>query len=80
MKIKSIGQKGQTAIEYVLMLLVVSSIVSSLLVYVKKRYLGDPTKCELPANRKLFLCKINAIVGQTNYGGSKRLQYFPFKK
>jgi hypothetical protein len=74
------NQKGQTAIEYVLMLLVISSIVSSLLVYVKKRYLGDATRCEAPANRKLFLCRINALVGTVNYGGNKRFQYFPFKK
>lgn len=72
-------EKGQSIVEYILMLLVVTSLVSSLLVYVKKRYLGDPTKCETAANKGLFLCKINAIVKPSG-GGTRNFQYFPFKK
>lgn len=70
--------KGQTAIEYVLLLLVMVSIISSLLVYVRNKYLGDPEKCNLPQNSKTILCKINSYVQPT--GGNKPYQYFPFKK
>lgn len=71
-------KKGQTAVEYILLLLVMVSIISSLLVYVKRRYLGDPEKCNLPQNRKTLLCKINSYVKPT--GGNKAFQYYPFKK
>lgn len=71
-------KKGQTAVEYILLLLVMVSIISSLLVYVRKRYLGDPTKCNLPQNKKTILCKINSYMEPT--GGNKPFQYFPFKK
>lgn len=72
------NQKGQTAVEYVLLLLVMVSIISSLLVYVRNKYLGDPEKCNLPQNSKTILCKINSYVTPT--GGNKPFQYFPFKK
>lgn len=72
------NKKGQTAIEYVLLLLVMVSIISSLLVYVRNKYLGDPEKCNLPQNRNTILCKINSYVKPT--GGNKPFQYFPFKK
>lgn len=72
------SQKGQTAVEYILLLLVMVSIISSLLVYVKNKYLGDPEKCQTPANRNTILCKINSYVKPT--GGNKPFQYFPFKK
>ena len=71
-------KKGQTAIEYILLLLVMVSIISSLLVYVRTRYLGDPEKCDLPQNRKTILCKFNSYVKPTK--GMKPFQYFPFKK
>lgn len=73
------GQKGQTAIEYVLMLLVMVSLISSFMVYIKRNYLGDLTKCNQAANRRTLLCKINSLISP-NLGGSKRLQYYPFKK
>ncbi|MEA9358321.1 hypothetical protein SHI21_18950 [Bacteriovorax sp. PP10] len=72
------NKKGQTAIEYVLLLLVMVSIISSLLVYVRNKYLGDPEKCNLAQNRNTILCKINSYVKPT--GGNKPFQYFPFKK
>ena len=69
---------GQTAVEYILLLLVMVSIITSLLVFVKRRYLGDPEKCDLPQNSKTLLCKFNSYVKPT--GGNKPFQYFPFKK
>ncbi len=72
------NKKGQTAIEYVLLLLVMVSIISSLLVYVRNKYLGDPEKCFQPQNKNTILCKINSYLKPT--GGNKPFQYFPFKK
>ena len=72
------NKKGQTAVEYILLLLVMVSIISSLLVYVRNKYLGDPEKCNLPQNRATLLCKIDSYVRPT--GGNKPFQYFPFKK
>jgi hypothetical protein len=78
-KKRSGGEKGQTIVEYILMLLVMTTLVSSILIYVKRRYLGDPERCQTPANRNLFLCKINLLVSPAG-GGGKSFQYFPFKK
>lgn len=72
------NKKGQTAVEYVLLLLVMVSIISSLLVYVRNKYLGDPEKCIQPQNRNTILCKINSYLKPT--GGNKPFQYYPFKK
>ena len=72
------NQKGQTAVEYMLMLAVMASIITSLLSYIRVHYLGDMTKCDSPANKKSLLCKINNIVAPQ--GGNKRFQYVPFKK
>lgn len=71
-------QKGQTAVEYLLLLLVMVSVITSLLGYIKIKYLGDAAKCDLAANRGKFLCKIDSFIHPT--GGSKRFQYYPFKK
>jgi hypothetical protein len=71
-------QKGQTAVEYILLLLVMVSIISSLLVFVKNKYLGNPEECDRPANKNTLLCKFNSYVRPT--GGSKPFQYYPFKK
>lgn len=73
------GQKGQTAVEYVLMLLVVASVISSFVIYIKRNYLGDVTKCDQAANRRTLLCRINYLIAP-NTGGIKPLQYYPFKK
>lgn len=72
------NNKGQSAVEYILLLVVMVSLITSLLSYVKRRYLGDATKCAQPANRNTLLCKIESYVRPT--GGSKPFQYFPFKK
>ena len=73
------GQKGQTIVEYILMLLVMVSIITSLLGYIRTKYLGDATKCDKPAFSKTLLCKINSIIQP--HGGEKKFQYYPnFKK
>ncbi|MBY0415565.1 MAG: hypothetical protein K2Q18_15435 [Bdellovibrionales bacterium] len=72
------NKKGQTAIEYLLLLLVMVSVITSLLVYMKKKYLGDIEKCNAPANKNTLLCKFASYVKPT--GGAKPYQYFPFKK
>ena len=69
---------GQTAVEYLLLLVVMATIISSLLVTIKTRYLGDPTKCDKPANAKTLLCKINNIIQPR--GSDKKFQFYPFKK
>nr|BDT28483.1 Flp family type IVb pilin [Bacteriovorax sp. HI3] len=72
------NQKGQTAVEYILLLVVVTAIVTSLFGYIKTRYLGNIDQCSNPSNKGKLLCKINSYVQPT--GGKKRYQYFPFKK
>lgn len=72
------NEKGQSAIEYILLLVVMVSIISSLLVYVRNKYLGNPEDCKGAANKVKILCKINSYLEPT--GGSKPFQYFPFKK
>ena len=71
-------QKGQTAVEYILLLLVMVSIITSLLMYIKNKYLGNPEQCNTPANRNTLLCKISSYVSPKDSG--KPFQYYPFKK
>lgn len=78
MKKGVLGQGGQSAIEYILLLMVMVTLITSILSYVKTKFLGDPTKCESAANSKTLLCKIESYVRPT--GGNKPFQYFPFKK
>lgn len=72
-----LDQSGQTAVEYILMLLVMVTIITSLLSYIKIKYLGDPAKCNLAANKDRILCKINSIFEPQ--GNDKKFQYFRFK-
>lgn len=78
MKEALIHEKGQTIIEYILLLLVMVTVITSLLSYIKTKYLGDATKCDKPANSKTLLCKINSIIEP--HGNEKKFQYYPFKK
>lgn len=70
--------KGQTVVEYLLMLVVMATIITSILATIKNKYLGDPTKCDKPANAKTLLCKVNNLIKPT--GEDKKFQYWPFKK
>lgn len=69
---------GQTVVEYLLMLVVMATIITSILANIKTKYLGDPTKCDKPAFSKTILCKINTLIKPT--GEEKKFQYWPFKK
>lgn len=73
-----LSQKGQTAVEYILLLLVMVSIITSLLSVIKNKYLGDPKACESTQNRAKILCKISSYLEPRD--GSKHFQYYPFKK
>ncbi len=81
MKCQKLGlhnQKGQTAVEYILLLMVMATLITSLLGFIKTRYLGSIDQCANPSNRGKLLCKINSYIMPS--GGNKRYQYFPFKK
>jgi Flp pilus assembly pilin Flp len=72
------GESGQTAVEYILMLCVMVSIIVSILGMIKTQYLGNPQACESAANKKKLLCKISSFL--TDSGGNKHFQYYPFRK
>lgn len=70
-------QSGQTVVEYILLLLVMVTIITSLLTYIKIHYLGDPAKCDKSPNNQTILCKINSLMEPK--GGDKKFQYYRFK-
>ncbi|GAB4022797.1 MAG: hypothetical protein Fur0010_26000 [Bdellovibrio sp.] len=51
------NQEGQTAVEYVLLLMVVVIIIFNVLGIVRERFLGDPENCDT-AGRKSIACII----------------------
>jgi Flp pilus assembly pilin Flp len=73
------NDKGQTAVEYILLLVVVASVITSLAAYMKNRFLGDSLQCDKPQNKAKLLCKINSFYEPRN-GQEKRFKYYPFKK
>lgn len=52
------NQKGQTAIEYVLLLMVVVVMIISVMGIVRERFLGDPENCD-GAGRQSIACIIS---------------------
>lgn len=70
-------QAGQTVVEYILLLLVMVTIITSLLTYIKNKYIGDITKCDKAPNNETMLCKINSLMEPA--GGSKKFQFYRFK-
>ena len=77
------NNRGQAAVEYILMVAVVAAMVTSIFGVVKRRFLGDISKCKppTPASRKMLTCKIDNIMDLGNIGGpGKPFQYYPFKK
>ena len=71
-------QGGQTVVEYILLLAVMASLITSTLSYIKNKYLGDSTKCDQSKYKSTLLCKVSAIITPAETG--KRFQYYPFKK
>ena len=72
------NQSGQTAVEYILMIAVMATLIVSLLGYIKNKYLGNALKCN-SSNSSGMLCKISSILMPDSSGG-RRFRYFPFKK
>ena len=54
------NQKGQTSVEYILMLVVVVTIITSVMGIVKRNLLGDGKDCS-GANSKAFYCQFKAL-------------------
>lgn len=77
--LRNLGEKGQTAIEYILMLAMVAALITSLTAYLKNRYLGNALECDKAQNRGKLLCTINSFMQPKN-GTEKRFKYYPFKK
>lgn len=69
-----LGQKGQTAVEYILLLVVVVAIVTSFLSYMKTRYLGDVSKCAT-SSKGTLLCQVFRAVSPGEAGGEGRDQF-----
>jgi len=80
-KVFALNESGQTMVEYLLLLVVMATIISSIMITMKNKYLGDisdPKKCESGPQSKTMLCKINHILQPIP--GNKKFEYFPFKK
>lgn len=72
------NEKGQSAVEYLLLLVVMATVITSLLANMKNKYLGDATKCDNSANSRKLLCIINRYISPSD--SEKKFQRFPFKK
>ncbi len=72
------NQRGQTAVEYIFLLAVVVTIITSLLSVIKSKYLGDMSNCT-GANSQKFLCKINNLM-MSNEDQGRRFKYYQFRK
>ncbi|MCO4794786.1 MAG: class III signal peptide-containing protein [Bacteriovoracaceae bacterium] len=78
MKSKSIpfelSDKGQTAVEYILLFSVVIVMSISIMKYVKTRVLGDPENCEGAAESSIT-CQVHGVFN--SYKGSyAKFRYF----
>lgn len=54
-------QKGQASVEYILMLVVIIAVISSVFAIVKRNLIGDGKGCTTPANSKAFYCRFKDI-------------------
>jgi hypothetical protein len=75
------NQKGQTAVEYIFLIAVMVSVITSIFAVIKKRYLGDISQCQNGASKTQLICKINGILsdsGQSSIG--KKFQFYRFHK
>ncbi len=73
-KICKINNLGQTSVEYILLIMVVVTLITSLMGMVKARYLGDTTKCATTSKNTLF-CKILTVVNPAGFEGEGREQF-----
>lgn len=55
--LKKLGQRGQTGVEYILMVAVLALVIISLTGKIKTYLLGDDGTCANPAENKNFICQ-----------------------
>lgn len=67
------NQKGQTAVEYVLMLMVVMFLIFNVLGIVRDRFMGDPENCD-SSPKPSVICIISGKFSTSNW------KYFPLSK
>lgn len=74
MKKVKLDYSGQTSVEYILLIVVVVSLITSLMSMARERYFGDPTKCATTARNTLF-CKVFRAVNPAGFEGEGREQF-----
>ena len=67
-------QAGQSTVEYILMIMVVVTLITSLLGMVRTRYLGDTSKCASTSKNTLF-CQVLRAVNPSGFEGEGREQF-----
>ncbi len=72
------SEKGQTVVEYILLLVVAMAITISFLNYIKVNYLGDPKNCQTTSRNKI-LCQMLRAVAPTSLEGEGREQFRYFR-
>jgi len=74
--IKTMGEKGQTAVEYILLFAVVAVMLMSLMRYVQQRVLGNPDDCEGQTGpNQSMTCKIYGIFNSYT-GDYSKFRYY----
>lgn len=68
------SQLGQTSVEYILLIMVVVTLITSLMGMVRTRYLGDTTKCTTTSKNTLF-CQVLRAVNPSGFEGEGREQF-----
>ena len=68
---------GQTAVEYIFLLAVIVTVITSIFTIMKNKYLGDISKCQYGQSQQLLLCRLNTIVS-FNPNAAKKFQYYHF--
>jgi hypothetical protein len=73
LSLSKLGQKGQTSIEYVMMMAVVVALAVSIMGIVRERVLGPGGEC--PPGDKSILCSFENIFNRTD-----GFRYFSIKR
>lgn len=63
--LKEAGEKGQTAIEYVLLLAVIAPLIFNLMGYFKDFMVGDAGKCT--SNSKSLICMVELSLSKDQF-------------
>ena len=69
------SEKGQTAVEYILLFSVVVIMTISFMKYVQERVLGDPEQCASQGNQSSFSCQIYGVFNSYQ-GDYSKFRYF----